>query len=110
MSYQTGIRLFCVAQNPANGFPARLLGVIEKDFAAWDRASENLDELRTAGEALLRKQQALADAQARAAQPCTVAGRRTLAAPCDELRSETANAILDQNPELDFAAVYHRTK
>ena len=25
MSYQTGIRLFCVAQNPANGFPARLL-------------------------------------------------------------------------------------
>ena len=26
MSYQTGIRLFCVAQNPANGFPARLLG------------------------------------------------------------------------------------
>ena len=27
MSYQTGIRLFCVAQNPANGFPARLLGV-----------------------------------------------------------------------------------
>ena len=23
--YQTGIRLLCVAQNPANGFPARLL-------------------------------------------------------------------------------------
>ena len=27
MSYQTGIRLFCVAQNPANGFPARLLDI-----------------------------------------------------------------------------------
>ena len=25
--YQTGIRLLCVAQNPANGFPARLLGL-----------------------------------------------------------------------------------
>ena len=27
MPYQTGIRLLCVAQNPANGFPARLLVV-----------------------------------------------------------------------------------
>ena len=26
MLYQTGIRLLCIAQNPANGFPARLLG------------------------------------------------------------------------------------
>ena len=26
MPYHTGIRLLCVAQNPANGFPARLLG------------------------------------------------------------------------------------
>ena len=25
MPYQTGIRLLCVTQNPANGFPARLL-------------------------------------------------------------------------------------
>ena len=25
--YQTGIRLICVAQNPANGFPARLLDI-----------------------------------------------------------------------------------
>ena len=25
MPYHTGIRLLCVAQNPANGFPARLL-------------------------------------------------------------------------------------
>ena len=27
MPYHTGIRLLCVAQNPANGFPARLLGL-----------------------------------------------------------------------------------
>ena len=28
MPYHTGIRLLCVAQNPANGFPARLLEVV----------------------------------------------------------------------------------
>ena len=28
MLYQTGIRLLCVAQNPANGFPARLLALM----------------------------------------------------------------------------------
>ena len=76
------------------------LGELKKDFAVWDRASENLDELRFAGEALLRTQQARAEALARAAHPATVNGRSTLAAPCDELRSETANAILEQNPEL----------
>ena len=35
MSYQTGIRLFCVAQNPANGFPARLLEGIRTGRGAW---------------------------------------------------------------------------
>ena len=86
------------------------LGELKKDFAVWDRAAGNLGELRTAGEALLRTQQARAEALARAAHPATVNGRRTLAAPCDELRSETANAILEQNPDLDFAVVYHRTR
>ena len=36
MSYQTGIRLFCVAQNPANGFPARLLGEMVRSALSID--------------------------------------------------------------------------
>ena len=60
MSYQTGIRLFCVAQNPANGFPARLLGTdtviatvtqipgIEV-FAGEDRVADEGDEVEYTG-------------------------------------------------------------
>ena len=33
MPYKTGIRLLGVARNPANGFPARLLGDLVIDYA-----------------------------------------------------------------------------
>ena len=42
MSYQTGIRLFCVAQNPANGFPARLLEQLEAAAALTGRPLQHL--------------------------------------------------------------------
>ena len=37
MPYHTGIRLLCVAQNPANGFPARLLGVDTGSVTNWEK-------------------------------------------------------------------------
>ena len=43
MSYPTGIRLFCVAQNPANGFPARLLGTTPPPKSAGDEEVEDAD-------------------------------------------------------------------
>ena len=38
MPHKTGIRLIGVAQNPANGFPARLLG-LQDDFNVWRPAN-----------------------------------------------------------------------
>ena len=56
MPYQTGIRLLCVAQNPANGFPARLLDPeiiawCRNNGAAWVHAD---DRARRAHQALLQ--------------------------------------------------------
>ena len=54
--------------------------------------------LRAAGEDLLQQQDTQAGAQADTAHPVTVGGRSTFAAPCDDLRSETANASWQRTP------------
>ena len=47
MPYQTGIRLLCVTQNPANGFPARLLE-IHQDADQIRQAAEDGDSITAA--------------------------------------------------------------
>ena len=52
MPYHTGIRLLCVAQNPANGFPARLLAPISPRWT-WSRTAAR----RTGGEEIFKADQ-----------------------------------------------------
>ena len=72
MSYPTGIRLFCVAQNPANGFPARLLarrrgwGILITQGPGWWRDAV---ALMTGGQACDGKVAARTSGLVRGAKP-----------------------------------------
>ena len=44
MPYKTGLRLLGVARNPANGFPARLLGSIAGDAAQMQKSPAAADQ------------------------------------------------------------------
>ena len=47
MPYKTGIRLIGVARNPANGFPARLLGLSMADVFNKAKRSEIMRGIRS---------------------------------------------------------------
>lgn len=78
------------------------------DFQIWD--AFDVDHLRCEGVALLRLQEQMVEAHCRRARWIELGGYRVLAVNASDLRSEIANRLCSQYPELPFAAAYYDTR
>jgi hypothetical protein len=77
------------------------------DFQVWD--AFQVEQLKCEGGALLRLQEQMVETHCRRARWVELGGYRVLAVNASDLRSEIANRLCSQNPDMPFAAAYYDT-